>query len=216
MLKWLLTHQRNYHQVYRVVIKAVMSWVGLVVSLKAWCSVSSVVVNVVYVEQAPPQHTHTNSRHYMVAQGRIENYEKSGAELKRPRPRHTHTHTRRDLLEPPFPSLFSTSKKEQRVVCVCVCVRQGKNVDTIRSHHSAGVVFYWSNHSTHHKIDTSEQPIPTRTTNTTARLGSVKRERDASTRNTKISVNNENTQMKHNRWRDNARNGTLLRLYLFE
>lgn len=112
----------------------------------------------------------------MVAQGRIENYEKSGAELKRPRPRHTHTHTRRDLLEPPFPSLFSTSKKEQRVVCVCVCVRQRKNVDTIRSHHSAGVVFYWSNHSTHHKIDTSEQPIPTRTANTTARLGPVKRE----------------------------------------
>ena len=47
------------------------------------------------------------------------------AELKRQRPDHSHIHTRRpDLLEPPFPSLFSTSNNQGACyLSLSVCVR---------------------------------------------------------------------------------------------
>ena len=97
------------------------------------------------------------------------------AELKRQRPDHSHIHTRRpDLLEPPFPSLFSTSNNQGACyLSLSVCVRlltptTKKNVDTIRSRATQQGGFFLLYRNTiphHHKIDTSEQHIPATTEN---------------------------------------------------
>ena len=150
-----------------------MSCEGVVVGCRSKCGLG---------ERAAPSST----RHYMVGY----NYQKGWTKGPKARAHtHTYTHTTRFTRAPISIFIFYIQKKER---AVCVCVRRltptTKNVDTIRSRHSAGGLIYRNTILHHHKIDTSEQHIPgLRKTQCTIERSSQKK-RD--------SEKNENIQMK--------------------